>query len=436
MSGAASCSPSCSPPAGCTRRCAARARLARVARRLLRGGARGPRRGPARARRRPLADGAHGPAPGARLRGGAAARAGARRSRSALRARRGAPARAARGVAARGRGVGWAALAALMAVSQLPAVYDATAAPSARCTWPSTSPGWPPRSSSGALVAGADPVPHRPGPARARCSTCCSSRRRWRRPAPGSMWSSAPWYARPLAGRPARRGRAHARRRRPGAGGDDRGRGLGGDPARARRQVALRGGGGPVRRLRRPLRRALVGLAVCCAAHGGVVGRPRAGQSQPRPPRPDAARAHGPRARALRRGLRLLPRRGPARARRARARRCAAPARRRPTSTSRPGACRWPTRPTSPTRAQPALPARRHRRARRLRRLARRARASRASTRAREHRRPAWRRSPSTAPAATRSSARGGHRHRRGRAAALDDTTPTQIAEASASGPT
>ena len=126
------------------------------------------------------------------------------------------------------------------------------------------------------------------------------------------------------------------------------------------------------------------------------------GQSRPAPQRPDA-RALLARGRVLfaqgcaschGEDLRGRPGQGP---------RCAAPARRRPTSTCAPGACRSPTRPTSPcarsppTRAPtstPSSPSSARRRAGDPARRPARAAASPAG----------WRGSPSTAPAATRSS--------------------------------
>ena len=92
----------------------------------------------------------------------------------------------------------------------------------------------------------------------------------------------------PLAGRPARRRRAHARRR---AAWRWRRRRW---PWPGRRSCASIAGRSPTRRRwpgearRRPLRRALVILAVCCAAMAAWSAA-AGGQSRPRAPRPDPA---------------------------------------------------------------------------------------------------------------------------------------------------
>ena len=151
----------------------------------------------------------------------------------------------------------------------------------------------------------------------------------------------------------------------------------------------------------------VVALAVCCAAMvawsgaaGGPVAALVAGARR--------ARAPGPRPRALRPGVRLAATARTCAGARSWGRRCAAPARRRPTSTCPPGACRSPTRPTSRSRTRPAYP-----------------RADidalvafvgsfggpgipRVDPARGSARRRAWRSSPSTAPAATRSSGAGG----------------------------
>jgi cytochrome c oxidase assembly factor CtaG len=98
--------------------------------------------------------------------------------------------RARRGLRA---GVGWAALAALMAVSQLPAVYVATAGHpllhvAEHAAWLAAAVlFW-------RVVVGADPVPHRPGPLGRLLylllfSAPMAATGAW------LMWSSAPWYA-------------------------------------------------------------------------------------------------------------------------------------------------------------------------------------------------------------------------------------------------
>jgi putative membrane protein len=90
-------------------------------------------------------------------------------------------------------GVGWAALAALMAVSQLPAVYDATARHpllhvAEHAAWLAAAIlFW-------RVVIGADPVPRRPGPLGRLLylllfSAPMGATGAW------LMWSSAPWYA-------------------------------------------------------------------------------------------------------------------------------------------------------------------------------------------------------------------------------------------------
>ena len=317
-----------------------------------------------------------------------------------------------------------------MAVSQLPAVYDATAAPPAGPRGRARRAGWPPRCSSGAWCS----APTRCRTARARsgaCSTCCSSRRRWARPARGCMWSGAPWYA----------GHSLA---------DQRDAGVlmlvGGGLALAaitvavawaailrehRRQLAVRGGGRP-----REARVARCGrVASPCAAARWRRGRPPPGASRSPAAAAGRVRPLWPAARVLfAQGCASLPRRGPARAPGARARRCAAPERRRPTSTCRPGACRSPTRPTSPSARSPP---------------------TRAPTSTRS--------SPSSAPSAgpaiprvdpARGSLATGHGEvhralrrlppdRRARRASspappsprCDDTTPTQLAEAVRVGP-
>ena len=121
---------------------------------------------------------------------------------------------------------------------------------------------------------------------------------------------------------------------------------------------------------------------------------------------------------------------------RGRGRRCAAPARRQPTSTCRPAACRWPIPTDEPVRTRPPLPARRHRRPRRLRRLASAGRASRASTSRAEASPPGWRSSPSTAPGCHQIVGRGRHRHRRGRARRSTRRPRRRSPRPCASGPT
>ena len=277
--------------------------LARVARGLLRGGSGRPRHRAARPGRRPLADRAHGPAPGARLRGGAAARA-----RLAGRAR---PAGHA-GAAGAARGVGGPAGRRVRRArgahggQQLPAVYDAP--PAIRCcTWPSTSPGSAAAVLFWRVVLGADPVPHRPGPIGRLLYLMLFSAPMG--PSAPGLWSSAPWYA----------GHALADQREAGALML-----VGGGVALAAITVAVawaalrastpagrvRAGSGAVRRAAPA--RAAVALAVCCAAlaawsaaAGGRRSLPRRG------PTPAALLARGRELYAQ--GVRLLPRRGPAR---------------------------------------------------------------------------------------------------------------------------
>jgi len=90
-------------------------------------------------------------------------------------------------------GLGWVALAALMAVSQVPWVYAATvrhplAHVAEHIAWLGASVlFW-------RVVAGADPVPHRPGPLGRLLylllfSAPMGATGAW------LMWSSAPWYA-------------------------------------------------------------------------------------------------------------------------------------------------------------------------------------------------------------------------------------------------
>jgi putative membrane protein len=90
-------------------------------------------------------------------------------------------------------GVGWVALAALMAVSQVPAVYDATVRHPLlhvveHVAWLAAAVlFW-------RVVAGADPVPHRPGPLGRLLyllvfSAPMGATGAW------LMWSSDPWYA-------------------------------------------------------------------------------------------------------------------------------------------------------------------------------------------------------------------------------------------------
>lgn len=90
-------------------------------------------------------------------------------------------------------GVGWAALAALMAVSQVPAVYDAVSRQpllhvAQHAAWLGAAVlFW-------RVVAGADPVPHRPGPLGRLLylllfSAPMGATGAW------LMWSSTPWYA-------------------------------------------------------------------------------------------------------------------------------------------------------------------------------------------------------------------------------------------------
>jgi putative membrane protein len=90
-------------------------------------------------------------------------------------------------------GVGWVALAALMAVSQVPSVYDATVRHPLphvfeHVAWLAAAVlFW-------RVVAGADPVPHRPGPLGRLLylllfSAPMGATGAW------LMWSSAPWYA-------------------------------------------------------------------------------------------------------------------------------------------------------------------------------------------------------------------------------------------------
>ena len=159
------------------------------------------------------------------------------------------------------------------------------------------------------------------------------------------------------------------------------------------------------------LRRALRRVAAWPAAAVGPVAAPT-----PRPRRRAALRPAGARSssRAARPATATTPRgkpdRAPDAARRGRAGGRLLPA-------HRPHAAGQPDRRAARARSPPT-PRSRHRRAGRLRRLARRARASRRSTRRAGTSRGRWRCSPRTAPAATRSSARGGHRHRRARAGA------------------
>ena len=192
----------------------------------------------------------------------------------------------------------------------------------------------------------------RPGArtARARsggCSTCCCFRRRWRATGAWLHVEQRAVVRRPRARRPARRGRADVGRRRPGARRDHRGASLGGAAARAPPPaLAVRGGG--ERRMRRA-----PGCAArspsCCGGAWRVVGRRR---------RPVAAHAAAPARRAAGpRRPRSSPRGArPATARtcagaRGRARRCAAPARRRPTSTCSTGRMPLADPTTSPSRA-------------------------------------------------------------------------------------
>ena len=342
---------------------------------VLRGRARRPRGRPARPRRRPLADRAHGPAPGLAFVAAPLLVLGsplALGAAGATRARR-APAGGVGGAAgrrlgrARGAHGGQPAPGGLRRAARHPLLHVAE-----HVAWLTAAVlFW-------RVVAGADPVPHRPGPIGRLLYLLLFS---------APMGATGAWLhveqrpvvRGPLAGRPARRGRAHARRRGPGAGGGDGGRGLGGDPARAPPAGRLRGGGGAGEaRRRRCGARWSPGRVL--RRDGGVVGGRGRPVAAPAAAARRAAALAGPRPRALRPGLRLLPRRGPARAPRTRARRCAAPARQRPTSTCRPGACRSPTPTDEPTRTQPAYPRGRHRRARRLRRLASAARRSRGST--------------------------------------------------------
>ena len=159
------------------------------------------------------------------------------------------------------------------------------------------------------------------------------------------------------------------------------------------------------------VRRSLLALGPCSAP----VPRWRTSPTRRRRPHAPVPRSHPPRRLGARsRGRRCSPRaarpvmawtragspgRGPS---------LPAWARRPPTSTCRPAACRSPTRHDAPTRHPPAYDAADRARPGRLRRLARRPRRSR-RRRAGAARCPTGcARSPSTAPAATRSLARGG----------------------------